>query len=233
MVAEAIRLSRFHLSRSFSWMPRRFIATLGGLGLALALAGCGGSDEPASLPAASFTWADAERLADVRPVTPGWPPWPHAPEEKQPSSETPEEVAARDPIYAEFRERTADLAVPEGDDGDSYNKWKDDDKLANLVAAVYVSADDAHVGFLASNDLSLGYGDMYGSVIKAESVEGLGDEAWRLWASGNGTEVTYHWRRDNLVVEAHVHCYGDCPSDVDAAARAWANAIDEDARSRS
>jgi hypothetical protein len=95
---------------------------------------------------------------------------------------------------------------------------------------VYVSAADAHVGFLASNDLSLVYGNKYGTVIKAEAVEGLGDEAWRLWASGNGTQVTYHWRRDNLFVEVHVHCYGDCPSDVDAAARAWADAIGDEAR---
>jgi hypothetical protein len=43
--------------------------------------------------------------------------------------------------------------------------------------------------------------------------------------------VTYHWRRDNLVTEVHVHCYGDCPDDVDAATRAWADAVDEEARS--
>ena len=42
-------------------------------------------------------------------------------------------------------------------------------------------------------------------------------------------------RRDNLVTEVHVHCYGDCGPDldanVDAAARAWADAIDKEARS--
>jgi hypothetical protein len=47
--------------------------------------------------------------------------------------------------------------------------------------------------------------------------------------------VTYHWRHDNLVVEVHVFCYGDCSPDtdaaVDAAARAWADAIEEEARS--
>ena len=44
--------------------------------------------------------------------------------------------------------------------------------------------------------------------------------------------MTYHWRRDNLVTEVHVHCYGDCPdadAAVDVAARAWADAIDEQA----
>ena len=55
---------------------------------------------------------------------------------------------------------------------------------------------------------------------------GLGDEAWVLWVGGSGTQVTYHWRRGNLVLEAHVHCYGSCSSDVDAAARNWADAVD-------
>ncbi len=45
-----------------------------------------------------------------------------------------------------------------------------------------------------------------------------------------GKEVTYHWRRANLVVEAHVDCFGFCPGDVDAAARAWVDAIDNPAR---
>ena len=89
------------------------------------------------------------------------------------------------------------------------------------------------MGFLASNDLSRAYGAKYGFVAKAENVDGLGDEAWRLWAHGNGRQVTYHWRCDNLVTEVHVHCYGDRPdadADVDAATRAWADAIDEEAR---
>lgn len=144
------------------------------------------------------------------------------------------EIAARDPIYAEFRRRTAHLAGAEDDDNGSGNRWKDDDKLANLAIGVSASAADAHVAFLAFNDLSLAYGHKYGFVIKAEAVADLGDEAWRLWAGGSGKEVTYHWRRNDLVVEVHVDCYGDrCPSNVDAATRAWADAIDEEARSGS
>ena len=113
----------------------------------------------------------------------------------------------------------------------------DEDKLANLVVGVSDTAADAHVAFLASNDLSRAYGAKYGFVVRAEKVDGLGDEAWRLWTHSNGREVTYHWRRDNLGVEVHVFCYGECEPDtdanVDAAARAWADAIDEEARSAS
>jgi hypothetical protein len=193
-----------------------------------ALAGCSGGDDPGGL----YTAADVGRLANIAPRTPGWPSWPQEPVPKQPSSESPEEAAARDPIYAEFRRRTAGIKVR--DDWGSSNKWTDESKLGNLVVGVYDSEADAHVSFLASNDLSRAYGAEYGFVVKAEDVDGLGDEAWRLWAHGNGRQVTYHWRRDNLDVEVHVHCYGDCPdadAAVDEAARAWAEAVDEEARS--
>ena len=176
--------------------------------------------------------ADAERLANIAPRTPGWPPWPQQREPKQSSGdESSEEVAARDPIFAKYRRRTADIEQRDG--WGSANRWRDDDKLANLFVQVFDTAADAHVGFLASNDLSRAYGAKYGFVVKAEHVGGLGDEAWRLWTHSNGREVTYHWRRDNLVTEVHVHCYGECGPDlddnVDAAARAWADAIDEQA----
>jgi hypothetical protein len=196
---------------------------------AIALAGCRGSDEPAG----SYMGSDAARLADVAPVTPGWPPWPEEPDPEQPSSASPEEVAARDPIYAEYRRKTA--GIEQRDDWDSGSRWSDDDKLANLSVSVLDTPADARVAFVASNDLSRAYGAKYGFVVRAEQVEGLGDEAWRLWAHGNGRQVTYQWRHDNLVVEAHVHCFGECGPDtdaaVDAAARAWAEAIDAEARS--
>ncbi len=115
---------------------------------------------------------------------------------EQPSSgESSEEFAARDPIYAEYRQRTAD--IEQSDDWGASNKWRDEDKLANLVVGVFDTAADAHVSFLASNDLSRAYGAKYGFVVKAEKVDGLGD---------------------------------DVDADVDAAARAWATTIDEQAR---
>jgi hypothetical protein len=197
--------------------------------VAVTLVGCSGGNEPGG----TYKAADAERLAYLAPRTPGWPPWPQTPE-GEPPSQSLEELAARDPILAEYLRRTADIDRP--DDWSSGNRWADNDKLANLVLDIFGTAADAHVGFLAANDLSRAYGAKYGVVVRAEKVDGLGDEAWRLWAHGNGRQVTYHWRRDNLVTEVHVHCYArECPSDVDAdvdaAARAWADAVDEEARS--
>ena len=142
------------------------------------------------------TSADPERLANVAPLTPGWPPWPQQPEPEQTSSLSLEEKAAGDTILAAYLRRTADIEQP--DDWDSGNRWRDDDKLASLTVDVFDTPADAHVAFLAANDLLRAYGAKYGSVVKAEKVDGLGDEAWRLWAHGNGSQVTYHWRRDNL-----------------------------------
>ena len=197
--------------------------------VAVTFAGCGGEDEPDG----SYKSADVQRLVEVAPRTPGWPPWPREPAPKQPSTESADEAAARDPIYAEYRRRTAEIEV--SDDWGSGNRWTDQDKLANVVVEALDSSAEAHVAFIASNDLSRAYGAKYGFVVKAGEVDGLGDEAWRLWTHGNGRQVTYHWRRDNLFVEAHVHCYGDCGPDtdaaVDAAARAWAESIDQQARS--
>ena len=97
--------------------------------------------------------------------------------------------------------------------------------------SVYETPADAELVFAASNDLSRGYAEQYAFVTKAEEVDGLGDEAWVLLVSSNGRGATYHWRRANLVIEAHVDCHGTCPWDVEPGARAWADAIDEEAQS--
>jgi hypothetical protein len=207
----------------------RVIATsLGSLALALTVAGCSGGDEQNVV----FTGADARRLAQIAPVTPGWPDWPGRPAKKQPSKVSLEEVLARDPLFAEYHRRTSTLAG-DLDAGDSGNRWEDENRLANLSIGTYANPADAHVAFEAGNDLALGYGEMYGDVTKAEEVEELGDEAWLLWASGNGSQVTYQWRRGNLVGEVHIHCFGSCPTTVDEATRTWAEAIDEEARAGS
>jgi hypothetical protein len=96
--------------------------------------------------------------------------------------------------------------------------------LANLVVSVFGSPADAHRALAPSNAFSRGWGKRYGSIMRDAEIDDLGDEAWVFWEVAQGLEVTYHWRRDNLVFEAHVDCFGDnCPSrlrDVDAAARA-------------
>jgi hypothetical protein len=188
---------------------------------AIVVGGCGGAEEQEHV----FTPADATRIANVRPVMPGWT-WPQNPE-KHGSSGSQTEARSTDPLDVELRRQTADIVVLR----DAANKWQDANKLANLYAQVVASAAEAHELMAPLNAYSRGWGERFGRITKDEEIEGLGDEAWLLgMTEANGTEVTYHWRRGNLVVEAHVHCFGFCPGDVGAAARAWVEAIDEAAR---
>jgi hypothetical protein len=201
---------------------------------AIVAGGCGGGDEQEQV----FRPADATRIANVRPLMPGWT-WPQNPE-KPVSSGSQTEDQSTDPLDVELRRQTADIVSL----GSAGHKWRDDNKLANLTANVLASAAEAHKLMAPFNAFSRGWGERSGRIIKDEETDDLGDEAWLLrtekevidYEGGRtkrGTEVTYHWRRGNLVVEAHVDCFGICPDDVDAAARAWVEAIDEAARAGS
>jgi hypothetical protein len=195
-----------------------------GVAAAIVVGGCRGGEEREQV----FKPADAARIANVRPVMPGWT-WPRNPE-KPVSSDSRTKAQSTDPLLVELKRQTADIVST----GDAANKWKDADKLANLDAGVFASAGEAHKLMAPFNAFSRGWAERTGRITKDEEIEGLGDEAWLLRAEVNGTpEVTYHWRRGNLVVEAHVYCFGLCPGDVEAAARAWAEAIDEAARADS
>ena len=115
-------------------------------------------------------------------------------------------------------------------DSGAMSEWQDDDKLAHVDVGLYGSASAAHHAMPAFNALSRRYARHGGYILDEEGVSDLGDDAWRLQIGGNGPEVTYHWRRRNLVLEAHMQCFGTCPADFAAAARAWAEAIDSQAR---
>jgi hypothetical protein len=177
--------------------------------LAAAIAsGCAGRGE------ASYSLSDARHLANMRPVA---APWTWRPEDKK--SADSGAAPRHDPVLARFHRQTKGLV----DLGDAAGEWTDADKLAHIDVAVYRSAAEAHKAFAPFNALSLGWAR---NVLGHSSVEGLGDEAWLLRVADDGQQVTYHWRRDNVLVEAHMHCFGACPPGLVAAARAWAERID-------
>jgi hypothetical protein len=188
---------------------------------AIVVGGCGGGNEGQKRVFAS---ADTARIATVRPVMPGWT-WPQNPE-KHLSSGSKTGAPSTDPFDVELRRQTADVVSL----GDAANHWRDMHKLANLYVQVLASAAEAHKLMAPFNAYSRGLGDKFGHITKDEEVDGLGDEAWLLRAEGNGPEVTYHWRRGNLVVEAYLQCFGVSPADVGAATRAWVDAIDDATR---
>ena len=184
------------------------------------VAGCDGADQ-------RFTKADAMRIAGVQPAAPGWA-WPRN-AGKPAWSSASASSGSSEPALAEFRRKTASvISVGEAD-----KRWQDADKLANLDVGVYGSASDAHKALAPFNTLTRTLAARAGRILDAGPVDGIGAETWRLRVAGNGPQVTYHWRRGNLVVEAHVHCFGRCPADADAAARTWVDAIDAAAQARS
>jgi len=65
-------------------------------------------------------------------------------------------------------------------------------------------------------------------------IHGLGDEAWRIQEDfPGGQEVTYGWLRRTLLLQVHIQCiFRTCPSDVRGAGRAWADALDKEARTK-
>ena len=186
-------------------------------------AGCGGGGQS---DGRVFGAADATRIAAVRPVAPDWN-WPRV--AAKPESSDPSASNSTDPLLVELKKRMTALS----NSGDAANKWQDDDKVGSLTVGSFGSTRDAHEAMAAMNEFSLGWGERGGHVTKDENVDDLGDEAWRLWVDGNGTQVTYHWRRGNLVLEAHIQCFGSCPGDVDAATRTWVDEIDGAAQASS
>lgn len=188
---------------------------------AIAVGGCGGDEGKEQV----FTAADAVRIASVRPARPGWS-WPKNPKKHVSSGGSTTETESTDPLDVELMRQTADIVSI----GTATTTWKDADKLAHLYTQVFARAASAHKLMAPLNAYSRGWAKRFGVVTRDEEVDYLGDEGWLLRTEANGTEVTYHWRRGNLVVEAHIQCFGLCPGDVGHAARTWVEAIDEAAR---
>jgi hypothetical protein len=197
-----------------SIVPRPVVVAIAIAGLT---AGCGGKS------AHPFTGAEARRLADIAPAAPGWT-WPHT--AAKPIWDTSAASPTSDPLLMRFRRRTAASTSL----GEASKEWQDADKLANLVVDVFRSSAAAHAVLKPFNDLSAGLAVRSGRITKSQRAAHLGDEAWVMWANGNGLQVTYHWRRRNLIFETHIHCFGNCPADIDTATRTWADAIDAASR---
>jgi hypothetical protein len=193
-------------------------------GVALVLvaltAGCSGRSDSGALTTEDVV----KRAVVVPPTTPGWN-WPKVRTSSTPYSEdkggdppsTPNELA----VKLNRQLRGLDLI------GGAGSRWDDTSKLSNLVVEQWSSAADAHSAMPAYREFARGWAEKTGAV-SDEAVGGLGDEAWRILARGYSEEVTYKWRRGNLVLEAHIQCLSACRSDIDEAARAWVDAIDHE-----
>jgi hypothetical protein len=151
--------------------------------------------------------ADVRHIATVRPTSRGWD-WPEKP----------------------TQERLADAC-------DGW-RWQDEAKLGVTSACLFDNAMAAHEGLPRARAFARGWAkrtvDEYGGHFTDARLEGLGEEAWRIHGDfAGGEEVTYGWRRANLLLQVHIQCiFQTCPSDIRLAARDWVNAIDEETRTR-
>ena len=213
-----------HVAR---WTRSRQLATCGvALVVTAIMAGCGASSH-AEAPSAEDAVVAVKRAAKVAPTTPGWN-WPEMPT----SSSSPYSKDAggdpsppRDPLTAKLYRQLRGLDLI----GSAGSRWQDESKLAHLVVEQWSSTADAHAAMPAYREYAHGWAKAAGDV-SDEVITGLGDEAWRVSARGYSEEVTYKWRRENLVIEAHIQCLTACRSDLDKAARGWVDAIDKEAR---
>jgi hypothetical protein len=181
------------------------------VGIAVLAVGCGGGSGKQP-----FSAGDAQALATLRPTTPGWD-WPPQRAEKPPF--------------------VRDLSgSSDGYIGGAESRWQDSTKLAHVDANIFESAAAAHEALPGFRAFARKWAKRDGGDLIDLAVKGLGQEAWRIQAgpAAFGEEVTYGWRRGNLVVEAHIQCiFITCRSDIGKAGLAWAKAIDAEAQSSS
>lgn len=206
--------------------PRRRTRQMTTFSVALVIvaitAGCGGSSDPRALSDEDVV----TRAAIVPPMTPGWN-WPKATTSSSPYAKDRggDPPPTNDPLAAKLYSQLRGLDLI----GSAGSRREDESKLAHLVMERFGSPADAHSAMRPYREFAHGWAGQTGAV-SDEAVRGLGDEAWRILARGYSEEVTYKWRRGNLVLEAHIQCLTACRSDIDGAARAWVDAIDGEAR---
>jgi hypothetical protein len=208
--------------RRSRWLAPQMTTCSVALVVVAIIAGCGGKSNLGALSAEDVV----KRASIIPPTTPGWN-WPKVPTSSSPYSkdEAADRPSATDPRTAKLYRQLRGLDLI----GSAGSRWEAS-RLAHLVVEQWISVRDAQRAMPAYREFAHGWAEESGAVTD-EDVPGLGDEAWRISATGYSSEVTYKWRRDNLVFEAHIQCYPEsCPSDIGAAARTWVDAIDEEAR---
>jgi len=169
-------------------------------------------------------------------MTPGWG-WPQKP--NPPDAPPPHESRHTKQIPAPLHDPLADalnrqITAAGGVVASDGWRWQDRKKLGVTLAWLLESAAGAHTALAAERAFQLGWvkRTVDGGHFKDVPVERLGEEAWRIQSDfPGGQEVTFGWRRASLVLQIHIQCiFQTCPSDIRKAGRAWADAIDKEAR---
>lgn len=186
--------------------------------LAALTAACAGEPEEPT----TYTGADADRIAHVEPQTPGLE-WPSGGRYDAFVEDHGAPPPTDDQALAVFFEATKDLDYV----GDAGGRWESDENVANLVVELWETESDARTAMGPYRSVMRAWAKQTGTHRFDEDVDGLGDEAFKI---GDPLRLTYKWRRENLVLEAHIGCVA-CPLRLDEVLWEWVDEIDEEARS--
>lgn len=132
--------------------------------------------------------------------------------------------------WAAFRDRVGDGDIVRG----AYSTWRNENTFADAVQFLFRDSGEAHTAVTALIDTYKREGDP-GFHVADVRRDGLGEDAWGWQVSSSRVVgAFYAWRRGNLVIFAFIDCGSGvddrCDYDAAEAARAYAHALDEQAR---
>jgi len=151
--------------------------------------------------------ADLRPITTVRPTTRGWN-WPAKP--------------------------TRERRLAEGCEG---WRWQDEEKLGVTTGCLFDSTTAAKEGLPRAQ----AYARLWAQRTVAQNggkftdirLDKPGEQTWLIQGNDfpGGPQLTLGWRRANLMLQIHIQCiWRYCVSDIRSAARAWVDAIDDEAR---
>ena len=194
------------------------------LAAVLAACGCGGADSPSTT--ARLGADDLRPLVTVSPETTGWP-WRAKPRTRVLSAERlgspPSQAIQRTLWRAE--QRAGLLHAAEA-------SWWDDGQKASAFANVYDTPEGARSALRAQRTFARAwFPQVEFQQVEDMDVGLLGEDRWAVRGGFPPTSgfVEITWTQANAVLSVYVDCL-PCTRDVEAAALAWARAIDKTAR---
>ena len=202
---------------------------------ALLAAGCT-SSEPAATSGVEFGADDLPRLVAVSPKATGWKSvkWTVMPGTSRPGTRAELDrgigLDTADPSFE--LQATMSVALQDAGFVESRQRvWQSEASIAHSFATLFETREGAQDALGAARDFADGwYPEIeHRPIREVGTADGLGG---RSWAVQGGTEragfVELAWVRDNVQLGVYLNCFV-CSSELAAAARTWADAIDAEA----
>lgn len=200
--------------------------------------GCTSKEEPAPVEGVTLGEADLARLVAVRPEATGWKSttWTVIPGPTKPFTRAElDKGVGLDPSDPSFALR-AELTGAMQDAGfvASRNRaWQGVEGVAHSFADIYDTRDRMEDALRAGRSFAEDWYPKFEhhEIRVVDAAAGLGDDSWAVRGKAeHPTFVELSWVRGNALLGVYLTC-SRCPTDIEVAARRWADAIDKRARS--